>query len=142
MKAQRMMMWRMTHICHLSGLVLMAKDWQVLVVARHEENEEEDDGNDGLRVIMIRRMKIFWCWGDQPHLLHSHGNSNFPATSESRLEGEDQLQGQDRLGDGKEKKNPRLVEMEPGTDYRFHTTFQQDFYESVIITKTEPLAIS
>jgi hypothetical protein len=58
------------------------------------------------------------------------------------LEGEDQLQGQDRLGDGKEKKNPRLVEMEPGTDYRFHTTFQQDFYELVIITKTEPLAIS
>jgi hypothetical protein len=31
----------------------------VLVAARHEENEEEDDGNDGLRVIMIRRMKIF-----------------------------------------------------------------------------------
>jgi hypothetical protein len=42
----------------------------------------------------------------------------------------------------KRKENPRLVEKELGIDYRFHTAFQQDFYESVIITKTKPAAIS
>jgi hypothetical protein len=42
----------------------------------------------------------------------------------------------------KGKENPRLVEKEPGIDYRFHATFQQDFYESMIITKTKPVAIS
>jgi hypothetical protein len=58
------------------------------------------------------------------------------------LEGENQLQGQNRFGGGKEEKNPRLIEKEPGIDYRFHTAFQQDFYESVIITKTKPATIS
>jgi hypothetical protein len=42
----------------------------------------------------------------------------------------------------KRKKNLRLVEKESGIDYRFHTIFQQDFYESVIIPKTKPVAIS
>jgi hypothetical protein len=42
----------------------------------------------------------------------------------------------------KKKENPRLVEKELGIDYRFHTTFQQDFYESVIIIKTNPVALS
>jgi hypothetical protein len=36
----------------------------------------------------------------------------------------------------------RIVEKEPVIDYRFHTVFQQDFYESVIITKNKPVAIS
>jgi hypothetical protein len=58
------------------------------------------------------------------------------------LEGENQLQGQNRFGEGKRKENPKLVEKEPGIDYRFHTAFQRDFYESVIITKTKPAAIS
>jgi hypothetical protein len=42
----------------------------------------------------------------------------------------------------KRKENLRLVEKEPSTDYRFHTAFQQDYYESVIITKTKPVVIS
>jgi hypothetical protein len=42
----------------------------------------------------------------------------------------------------KRKENLRLVEKEPGSDYRFHTTFQQDFYEPVIITKTNLMVIS
>jgi hypothetical protein len=37
----------------------------------------------------------------------------------------------------KRKENPRLVEMEPDID-----AFQQDFYESIIITKTKPVALS
>jgi hypothetical protein len=41
----------------------------------------------------------------------------------------------------KRKENLRHVEKEPGIDYRFHTTFHQDFYESVIITKTKPVGI-
>jgi hypothetical protein len=42
----------------------------------------------------------------------------------------------------KRKENPRLVEKERSIDYRFQTAFQQDFYESVIITKTKAVAIS
>jgi hypothetical protein len=42
----------------------------------------------------------------------------------------------------KRKENLRLVEKDPGIDYRFHTAFQQDFYESVIIIKTKPVVIS
>jgi hypothetical protein len=42
----------------------------------------------------------------------------------------------------KRKENPILVEIEPGIDYRFHMAFQQDFYVSVIITKTKPTIIS
>jgi hypothetical protein len=42
----------------------------------------------------------------------------------------------------KRKENPMPIEKEPSIDYRFHTVFQQDFYESVIITKTKPAAIS
>jgi hypothetical protein len=42
----------------------------------------------------------------------------------------------------KRKENLRLIEKEPNIDYRFHTAFQQDFYESVIITKTKFVSIS
>jgi hypothetical protein len=42
----------------------------------------------------------------------------------------------------KRKENSMLDEKEPNIDYTFHTTFQQDFYESVIIPKTKPMAIS
>jgi hypothetical protein len=42
----------------------------------------------------------------------------------------------------KMKENLRLVEKEPDIDYRFHTAFQQNFYESVIITKIKTAAIS
>jgi hypothetical protein len=40
------------------------------------------------------------------------------------------------------KENLRLDEKEPSIDYTFHTTFQQDIFESVIITMTKPVAIS
>jgi hypothetical protein len=42
----------------------------------------------------------------------------------------------------KRKENLRLVEKESDIDYRFHTAFELDFYESVIITKTKPVTIS
>jgi hypothetical protein len=42
----------------------------------------------------------------------------------------------------KRKENSRLVEKELDIDDRFHTAFQQDFYEFVIITKTKPMIIS
>jgi hypothetical protein len=41
----------------------------------------------------------------------------------------------------KRKENPQLQARE-ATNYRFHTFFQQDLYESVIITKGKPVAIS
>jgi hypothetical protein len=43
---------------------------------------------------------------------------------------------------GKRKENLRLVEKEVGIDYMFHTTFQQDFYESIIIPENKPIALS
>jgi hypothetical protein len=42
----------------------------------------------------------------------------------------------------KRKENLRLVEKEAGLDYRFHTAFQQNFYESMIIPKNKPIALS
>jgi hypothetical protein len=42
-----MMMWKMTHICHLHELILMEKDWQLLVAAGQQEIEEEEDGGNG-----------------------------------------------------------------------------------------------
>jgi hypothetical protein len=36
----------------------------------------------------------------------------------------------------KRKENPRPIEKESDIDYRFHTVFQWDFYESVIIEST------
>jgi hypothetical protein len=41
----------------------------------------------------------------------------------------------------KRKENPRLKQREV-TDYRFYTFFQQDVYESVILPKNKPVAIS
>jgi hypothetical protein len=39
----------------------------------------------------------------------------------------------------KEKRNENL---RAGLDYRFHTAFQQNFYESVIIPTNKPIALS
>jgi cobalamin biosynthesis protein CobT len=50
--------------------------------------------------------------------------------------------GKTDLVSEKWKENLRLVEKEHDIDYRFHTTFHQDFYEFVIITKTKHVAIS
>jgi hypothetical protein len=50
--------------------------------------------------------------------------------------------GKTNLVRKKRKENSRLVEKEADVDYRFHMAFQQDFYESVIITKTKSVAIS
>jgi hypothetical protein len=41
----------------------------------------------------------------------------------------------------KRKENLRLVEKEVGIDYMFHTAFQHDFYESVMIPKNKLVAI-
>jgi hypothetical protein len=50
--------------------------------------------------------------------------------------------GKTNLVREKRKEDSRLVEKEVGLDYRFHTAFQQDFYESVIIPKNKPVALS
>jgi hypothetical protein len=50
--------------------------------------------------------------------------------------------GKTDLAREKRKENPRLIEKEPDIDYIFHMIFQQDFYESVIITKIKLAVIS
>jgi hypothetical protein len=107
---------------------------------REEEIEEEDDGDDGeeegetfvvdeinLSSYVHMRTLIFW----QPQ------NPENPDWREKIS-----YKGKTNLVREKRKENPRLVEKEPGIDYRFHTAFQHDFYESVIILKTKPVAIS
>jgi hypothetical protein len=61
-----MMMWRMTHICHLPRLVLMEKDWQVLVAAGQQGMRKRLNRKKmveieliRLRVMMRRRMNKF-----------------------------------------------------------------------------------
>jgi hypothetical protein len=63
-----MRMWKMRPMCHLLGLVLLAKVWQMLVAVgqtRDEEIEEEDD------VRMVRRRKKYFMLKRSilPHML-------------------------------------------------------------------------
>jgi hypothetical protein len=97
----------------------------------------------GLRVVMMRRMNKFLMLRRStplPTYTWELQFSDYPST----LIGGRKLatRGKTYLMREKRKENLRLVEKEPGSDYRFHTTFQQDFYEPVIIAKTNLMVIS
>jgi hypothetical protein len=148
--AWRMMMWRMTHICHLLRLVLMEKDWQVLVaagVARDEEEiEEEEDGgneNDGAEGDEDEEdEEVFDVEEINPTSCIHMVTPVFRLPLNPDWREKNSYKGKTNLMREKRKENSRLVEKEPGIDYRFYKVFQQDLYESVIITKTKPTAIS
>jgi hypothetical protein len=97
-------------------------------LARDEEIEEEDDGVDG-----EGEKETFDVEEINPPIFRQPLNPNWRAKVSYK--------GKIGLVRVKRKENPRLQARE-ASDYRFHTFFQQDLYESVIITKGKPVAIS
>jgi hypothetical protein len=115
-------------------------------IARDEEEiEEEEDGgngNDGAESDDEEDEKVFDV-EEINHTSYIHMRTPvfwLPLNPDWREK--ISYKGKTYLVREKRKENPRLVEKEPGIDYRFHTAFQQDFFESVIITKTKLTTIS
>jgi hypothetical protein len=133
----------MKHIGHLPGLVLMEKAWQVQVAAREEEIIEEDEGNDGIDGDDDEEEEETFVVGEINPSSYIHmGTPIFWLPLNPDWRAKISYKGNIDLVWQNRKENPRLVEKEPVIDYKFHTAFQQDFYEFVIITKTKSVAIS
>jgi hypothetical protein len=130
----RMRMWRMRHTFHHPRLLLMGGEraLQVAVVVglqkfRMKKRKEK------MRALRWRKPihPTMSTWG--------HTSSHNPKI----LDGGKKIsyKGKTEVVREKMKENPKLHARE-ATDYIFHTFFQQDFYDSVIITKGKPVAIS
>jgi hypothetical protein len=139
--AARMMILRMNHIGHLPGLILMEKVWQVQVAAREQEIEEEDEGNHGANGDEEEE-ETFIVDEINPSSYVHMGTPTFRLPLNPNWREKISYKGMIDLVRKRRKENPKLVEKEPGIDYIFHTVFQRDFYESVIIIKTKLMAIS
>jgi hypothetical protein len=114
--------------------------------ARNEEDiEEEEDGgngNDGAEGDDEEEDEVFDVEEINPTSYIHMGTPVFWIPLNPNWREKIRYKGKTYLVREKRKENPRLVEKEPGINYRFHTAFQQDFCESVIITKIKLLAIS
>jgi hypothetical protein len=111
--------------------------------ARHEEIEEEGDGNDGAEGDDDEEdEEIFDVEEINPTSYIHMGTPTFRLPLIPDWRKKISYKGKTDLVREKRKENPRLVEKEPGIDYRFHMSFQHDFYESVIITRIKPVLIS
>jgi hypothetical protein len=100
-------MWKMTHICHLPELILMEKDWQLLVAAGQQEIEEEEDGgngNDGAKGDDEEEDEEVFDIEEINPTFYKHMETQFFGYPQPGLEGENQIQGQDRFGEGKEER--------------------------------------
>jgi hypothetical protein len=139
----QMMMWRMTPICHHLGLVLMEKVWQVQVAVRKHEREivEEEEGNDGPVGDEEEEEETVFVDEINPSSYVHMGTPTFLLPLNLDWREKISYKGKTDMRE-KRKENLRLVKKEPGIDYKFHMTFQQYFYESVIIPKNKLVAIS
>jgi hypothetical protein len=111
--------------------------------AMDDEIEEEDDGDDGNDDDDgEEEEETFDVEEINPTSYVHMGTPIFQLPLNPDWREKISYKGKTDLVREKRKENPRLVEKELGIDYRFHTVFQQDFYESVIIPKNKPVAIS
>ena len=93
---------------------------------RQVEEEEMEERNPNAQI----RPKV--PFHATPTIRVPHKALGYAATS---YKGKTQMVMEERV------KDPRQVQ-KSAADYRFHTTFQQDFYETVIITKERPVSES
>jgi hypothetical protein len=93
-----------------------------------EEEEEEDEENFDVEI--------------NPSSYIHMGNPTFRLPLNPDWREKISYNGKTDLVRENRKENPILFEKEPNIDYRFHTVFQQNFYESMIITKIKHVAIS
>jgi hypothetical protein len=110
-----------------------------------EENEEEEDGgngNDGAEGDDEEDEEVFDVEEINPSSYIHMGTLVFQLPLNPDWREKISYKGKTYLVREKRKENPMLIEKEPSIDYSFHTVFQQDFYESVIIIKTKLTAIS
>jgi hypothetical protein len=107
-----------------------------------EEIMEEEEGNDGAGGDDDEDEEIFDVEAINPTSYIHMGTSTFQLPLNPDWREKISYKGKTDLVREKRKENLRLVEKGPGIKYRSHTAFQQDFYESVIITKTKHVAIS
>jgi hypothetical protein len=110
--------------------------------AREEEIEEEEDGNDGADSDDSEEGETFAVDEINPSSYVHMGTPILWQPQNLDCRAKISYKGKTNLVREKRKENPRLVEKEPGIDYRFHTAFQLDFYESVIIPQNKHVAIS
>jgi hypothetical protein len=96
-----------------------------------------------LKVVKRRKKNkpLMWRKSLQPPNMHM-GNLVFRQPLNPDWTTKVSYKGKTYLMREKKKGNLRLVEKEVELDYRFHMAFQQDFYESVIISKNKPVALS
>jgi hypothetical protein len=121
----------------------------VAVAARDEEIEEEieeeeggGNGNDGFEGDDEEEDEENFDVEINPSSYIHMGNPTFRLPLNSDWREKISYNSKTDLVRENRKENPRLFEKEPGIDYRFYTVFQQNFYESMIITKIKPMAIS
>jgi hypothetical protein len=102
---------------------------------RDEEIEEEDDGADG------EEEEIFDVEEINPPSYVDIGHLGFRAPTNPTWRVRISYKGKTESV----RKNRRILartQPRDGYDYRFHSLFRQDFYESVIMTKSKPVANS
>jgi hypothetical protein len=108
-----------------------------------EEEEDSENGNDGAEGDDDEDdEEVFDVEEINPTYYIHMGTPIFRLPFNSDWRKKISYKGKIDLVREKRKESSRLVEKEPGIDYRFHMTFQKDFYESVIIIKTKPIVIS
>jgi hypothetical protein len=110
--------------------------------AREEEIVEEEDGNDEANGDDGEEEETFIVDEINPSSYVHMGTPTFRLPLNPNWTEKNSYKGKTDLVREKRKENQRLVEKEYVIDYRFHTAFQQDFYEPVIITKTKHVVIS
>jgi hypothetical protein len=101
-----------------------------------EEIEEEEDGenkNDGAEADDDEEDEIFDVEEINPISYIHMGTPVFWLPLNLDWREKISCKGKIYLVWEKRKENPRPIEKEADIDYRFHTVFQWDFYESVII---------
>jgi hypothetical protein len=128
---------------HGKGLASASSSGAARVEEETEEEEDGGNGNDGAEGDDDEEDEgVFDVEEIKPSSYIHMGTPVFRLPLNPDWREKISYKGKTDLVREKRKENSRLVEKEPDIDYRFHTAFQQDFYESVIITKTKPAAIS
>jgi hypothetical protein len=96
-----------------------------------EIQEEEEEGEH--EILDVEEIS-------PPNYIHM-GTPTFTQPQNPGLRAKVNYKGKTEAVREERKENPRLKQRE-ATAYRFHTFFQQDFYESMILIKLKPVAIS
>jgi hypothetical protein len=134
-----MMMWKMKLMYHHLGLNLVAKERGLLVVAVVAVGLPKLKRK--VVVMRVKEEEIFDVEVINPPSYVNRGHLGFRAPMNPTLRVRVSYQGKTESV----RENRRILartQPRDAYDYRFHSLFQQDFYESIIMTKSKPVANS